>query len=67
MLDLRLKTIGVITIDKNSMHAEGFEADGPATCREVGALALMWAIGELQKELTEIIAKPGGTGKCGVD
>lgn len=67
MLDLRLKTIGTLTMDENGMHAEGFEADGPAMCREVGALALMWAIGELQKELTEIIARPGGTGKCGVD
>ena len=67
MLDLRLKTIGKLTIDADGMYAEGFEANGPAMCREVGALALMWAIGELQKELTEIIAQPGGTGKCGVD
>jgi len=31
-------------------------------CREVGAHALLWAIGEMQRELTALIEKPGGTG-----
>jgi hypothetical protein len=36
-------------------------------CREVAAHALLWAIGEMQRELTELIAHPGGTGNTGID
>lgn len=48
------------------IELDGFDVDG-AMCREVAAHALLWAIGELQKELTEIINQPGGTGICSVD
>lgn len=59
MLNLKLKTIGTLTVTEDGMEIEGFEADG-AMCREVVALAMVWAIGELQKELDRTIASPGG-------
>jgi len=51
---------------QGKIEIEGFEVDG-AMCREVAALAMLWAIGELQKELTAVINVPGGTGISSVD
>lgn len=66
MLDKRLTKFGKVTLENGKIFVEGFDAND-AMCREVGALALAWAIGEMQRELVEIIAQPGGTGKCVVD
>lgn len=66
MLDQKLKKVGKLTMQNGRIELDGFDVDG-AMCREVAAHALLWAIGELQKELTEIINQPGGTGICSVD
>lgn len=66
MIDLHLKQIGEIKIDAKKVRIEGFRADG-AMCREVAALAIVWAIGKLQNELSALIRKPGGTGNTSVD
>ncbi len=66
MLDKHLSKTGKLTIEKGQILVEGFEADD-AMCREVAALALIWAIGELQGELQAIVQVPGGTDRCVVD
>lgn len=67
MIDRKLKKVGSVTIDGHStILVEGFSADH-CSCRETAALALVWAIGELQRELTALIQVPGGTGKVVVD
>lgn len=66
MLELKLTKTGKLTMENGHIHIEGFEADG-AMCREVAALSLLWAIGIMQNELTELIARPGGTGNTSVD
>ncbi|HAS6603885.1 hypothetical protein [Vibrio parahaemolyticus] len=67
MLDQKLTQIGKLTMENGKIQLEGFDVDDAAMCREVAAHALLWAIGELQKELTEIIARPGGSGICSLD
>lgn len=62
MLDRKLKTIGTITMSELGFDIEDFDADG-ASCREVAALAILWAIGELQNELASIVDRPGGNGR----
>ena len=62
MLDLKLKQTGMLLMHNGRIYLDGFEADS-AMCREVAALAILWAIGELQAELTALIHQPGGTGK----
>lgn len=62
MLDKKLRRTGILLMDRNRIFVDGFAADG-CMCREVAALALLWAIGELQRELTALIRQPGGTGK----
>lgn len=59
MLDMKLSKTGTILIHEGQIHIDGFEADG-ASCRETAGLAVLWAIGLLQRELTDIIAAPGG-------
>jgi hypothetical protein len=44
---------------------EGFEGEG-TSCRDVAALATVWAIGVLQRELDATLMAPGG-GSIGVD
>jgi len=66
VLDLKLDKTGTIKMAQGKIEIEGFEVDG-AMCREVAALAMLWAIGELQKELTAVINVPGGTGISSVD
>lgn len=66
MNDLKLTKTGTLNIQQDEITIDGFDAEG-ASCREVGVLALLWAIGELQKELTAMLEKPGGSGKCSVD
>lgn len=66
MLDKRLSRVGTVLMYGGEIHVEGFEAEG-AMCREVLALALLWAIGEMQRDLVELIAVPGGSHRVGVD
>ena len=59
MLDLKLDRTGTLTITKDQIEVSGFSADN-AMCREVAALACLWGIKVLQKELEDTIAKAGG-------
>jgi hypothetical protein len=55
-----LTKIGTITIAPDGwIHIEGFDGDG-CTCRDVSALAMVHAIGVLQRELMATLEKPGG-------
>jgi hypothetical protein len=67
--NVRLKKIGTVTIlpapeGRIQIVATGFEGEG-ASCRDVAAMAMVWAIGELQRELMRIIETPGG-GSVGI-
>lgn len=62
---VKLTQHGTVTIKPNGqITVEGFKGDG-CTCRDVAVLAMLWAIGVLQKDVTEAIQRPGG-GNCGV-
>jgi hypothetical protein len=61
-----LTKIGKVTITDGAITVEGFNASN-ATCRDVVALAALWAIGELQRELMQTLEKPGGSGKMGLE
>jgi len=65
MLDKKLKKAGTILIHNGMIHVDGFEADD-CMCREVAALAVLWAIGKMQQELVAMIANPG-EGNIGMD
>lgn len=60
-----LTQFGKVSITENGIEVEGFEAND-ASCREIAVMAAVWAIGELQRELTLIIQQPGG-GNISVD
>lgn len=59
-----LTKLGTVTIDENGIHCEGFDGEN-CSCRDVAALATLWAIGELQRELMLTMQEPGG-GKISV-
>lgn len=61
----KLTKSGRITLAADLILIEGFEGDD-CTCRDVAALAIVWAIGELQQELMKTLQAPGG-GKACVD
>ncbi|MCU7839716.1 MAG: hypothetical protein KZQ89_17765 [Candidatus Thiodiazotropha sp. (ex Lucinoma kastoroae)] len=48
------------------IQIEGFEDDN-CMCREVAIHAMLCAIGELQREIAEDIARPGGSGNVSMD
>ena len=59
----KLRKCGTVTIypkkeGKVQIVVEGFEADN-ASCRDVAALACLWAIGELQREVMRTVQEPG--------
>jgi hypothetical protein len=60
----RLVKTGKVTIDATGVVVEGFEGEN-TSCRDLTALAALWAIGELQRELLATLERPGG-GKIGV-
>lgn len=66
MLDTELNKPGTLLMHEGKIYVENFDADN-CMCREVVAHALLWAIGEMQKELTELIKRPGGSGLCVAD
>ena len=61
----KLTKIGTVTISNGEIRIEGFEGDG-TSCRDVGALAMCWAIGKLQADLIATLQRPGA-GICSVD
>jgi hypothetical protein len=66
----RLTKIGTVTIHPTKqgcvqIEVDGFEGQG-CSCRDVAALAALWAIGELQRELMLTLQRPGG-GALGVN
>ena len=65
----RLTKFGTVTVLPSKqgpvqISVEGFEGEG-CSCRDVSALACVWAIGELQRELMQTLQRPGG-GAVGV-
>lgn len=54
----RLTNIGTVTIAKDGIAIEGFSAEN-GTCRDVAALALVWAIRQLSRELQTTMERPG--------
>lgn len=67
MLDAKpamLTKTGTVMVEGHRTTVEGFEGCN-ASCRDVAALALVWAIGVLQRELQATLEKPGG-GNVGV-
>lgn len=66
MLDTKLIKTGTILMHEGLIHIAGFDAED-CMCRELAAHALLWAIGEMQRELSELIARPGGTGNTVMD
>ena len=66
--EAKLTKAGTVTVASESAGCNvlvtGFEGDG-CSCRDIAALAMLWAIGELQRELMATLERPGG-GNCGV-
>ena len=58
-LPVLLTKTGVVTVEGHRTTVEGFEGYN-TSCRDVAALALVWAIGVLQRELQATLEKPGG-------
>ena len=56
---------GVVTISPDGILVAGFDGDN-TSCRDISALAMVWAIGELQRELLATLERPGG-GNVAVD
>lgn len=66
MLDTKLSKTGTILMHNGEIQIQGFEGDNLG-CREVCIHAMLWAIGELQREVIADIEKPGGSGKVALD
>lgn len=58
-----LTKFGKVTIEAGMIRIDGFGAAG-ASCREVAALGLAWAIGQLQFELMRTLERPGNSNVC---
>lgn len=57
--EAKLVQYGTVTITPAGITVEGFQGDG-TSCRDVAALGMVWAIGELQRELQATMQAPGG-------
>lgn len=64
--DSRLTKTGTILMHHGQIHVAGFEGEN-CGCREIAFHALLWGIGELQRELRDLVHKPGGSGNVGID
>lgn len=62
---IRLVSTGSITITADEISIDGFDGEN-TSCREVAAFACLWAIGQLQTEVTKLLEAPG-TGNASVD
>jgi hypothetical protein len=58
-----LTQFGKIEIENGRIMIDGFDAEN-GTCRDVAALAIVWAIGQLQIELMQTLERPGGGIAC---
>lgn len=58
-----LTKTGTVLVEAGRIVVTGFEGHN-ASCRDVAALALVWAIGVLQQELRATMEKPGGGNVC---
>jgi len=56
-----LDEFGTVVVARGWIEVRGFTADN-ASCRDLAALSLLWAIGELQRELNQLLERPGGSG-----
>jgi hypothetical protein len=56
--EAHLTKTGTVTLSESEIVIEGFDAKN-GTCRDVAALALVWAIGRLQRELMATLERPG--------
>lgn len=56
----RLVKAGAVTITKSRIIVEWFDGEG-TSCRDIAALAAVWAIGRLQDELRKTLEKPGAS------
>lgn len=54
----RLIKTGSINVSASRIEINGFRGDG-TSCRDIAVLALVWAIGQLQAELTATLQAPG--------
>jgi hypothetical protein len=62
MLDLEPATInitGEVRVSSRGVAISLFDCEN-ASCRDLAALAMVWAIGELQRNLLALMEKPGG-------
>jgi hypothetical protein len=59
----RLLSLGTVTVSATGIQIDGFDGIN-ATCRDVAVLAMIWAIGELQRDLMSSIEMPGGGNAC---
>lgn len=55
----RLTDTGTVTIGVDGISIDGFTAEN-GTCRDVAALALVWALQQLSQELQAVMERPGG-------
>jgi hypothetical protein len=63
--EARLTQTGTLTMSAGRVEISGFSGDG-CSCRDLAALSIVWAIGELQKELAATLQSPRGS-RCVVD
>lgn len=62
--EAKITEVGRVTVmPDGEVRVEGFEGDN-CTCRDVCALAMVHAIGVLQRELLAVLEKPGGGNVC---
>lgn len=59
----RLTRTGTLTVTEDRIYVDGFSGQG-TTCRDVAALACVWAIGKLAAELQQLLQAPGGGISC---
>jgi hypothetical protein len=66
--EVKLTKTGSLQISPDGeVYLTGFVGSEGCTCRDVATLALVWAIGKLQKDLKAQIEKPGGSGNVAID
>jgi len=59
----KLTKTGEVIINRKGISVNGFSGKG-CSCRDVAALGIVWAIGELQKELKLTLEAPGKSHVC---
>lgn len=66
--EVKLTKVGTVEMRADGeVYLQGFKGSAGCSCRDVATLALVWAIGKLQRELKAQIERPGGSGNVGID